>query len=82
MKPHVFKTLFQSQFLFDFDDIFTTKSKNICSFYFFETHISNIHDIKTNLNYLSSKVLALYCAFDIQNSVLCLTCEVLQFKLC
>ena len=27
IKPHFFKTLFQSQFLFDFDDIFTNKGR-------------------------------------------------------
>ena len=27
IKPHFFKTLFQSQFLFDFDDIFTIKDR-------------------------------------------------------
>jgi hypothetical protein len=32
MKPQFFKTLFQSLFLFDFDDIFTNRSENVCSF--------------------------------------------------
>jgi hypothetical protein len=32
VKPHFFKTLFQSQFLFDFDEICTNKSENVCSF--------------------------------------------------
>jgi hypothetical protein len=32
IKPHFFKTLFQSQFLFDFDEICTNKSENVCSF--------------------------------------------------
>ena len=34
---------------------------------------------KPNLNYLSSNVLSLYCIFDIQNLVLCLTCELIKF---
>jgi hypothetical protein len=64
IKPQLFKTLFQSQFLFDFDDIFTNRSENICSLkYFFEAQILNIHDLNTNLNYLSSNVLSLYCVF-------------------
>ena len=29
---HFFKTLFQSQFVFDFDDMFTNRSENVCSF--------------------------------------------------
>jgi hypothetical protein len=32
IKPHFFKTLFQSQLWFDFDDIFTNKSENIYVF--------------------------------------------------
>ena len=32
IKPKFFKTLFQSQFLFDFDDIFTNRSENVRSF--------------------------------------------------
>jgi hypothetical protein len=32
IKPQFFKTLFQSQFLLDFDDIFTNRSENVCSF--------------------------------------------------
>jgi hypothetical protein len=32
IQPQFFKTLFQSQFLFDFDDIFTNRSENVCSF--------------------------------------------------
>ena len=31
-KPHFFKAFFQSQFLFDFDEIFTNKSENVFSF--------------------------------------------------
>ena len=33
---------------------------------------------KPNLNYLSSNVLSLYCIFDVQNLVLCLTCELIK----
>ena len=47
--------------------------------YFFDAQILNIHDLNANLNYLSSKGLSLYCVFDIQNLVLCLTCELLKF---
>ena len=47
--------------------------------YFFDAQILNIHDLNANLNYLSSKVLSLYCVFDIQILVLCLTCELLKF---
>jgi len=32
IKSQFFKTLFQSEFLFDFDDIFTNRSENVCSF--------------------------------------------------
>ena len=32
IKPQFFKTLFQSQFLFDFDEIFTNRSDNVRSF--------------------------------------------------
>jgi len=31
--------------------------------YFFEAQVLNIHDLNTNLNYLSSNVLLLYCIF-------------------
>ena len=43
--------------------------------YFLEAQILNIHDLNANLNYLSSNVLSLYCIFDVQNLVLCLTRE-------
>jgi hypothetical protein len=32
IKPQFFKTLFQSQFLFDFDEIFTNRSENVRNF--------------------------------------------------
>ena len=32
IKPHFFKTLFQSRLLFDFDDFFTNKGRIKCSF--------------------------------------------------
>jgi hypothetical protein len=32
IKPQFFKTLFQSQFLFDFDEVFTNRSENVRSF--------------------------------------------------
>ena len=32
IKPQFFKTLFQSQFLFDFDEIFTNRSEHVRSF--------------------------------------------------
>ena len=32
IKPQFLKTLFQSQFLFDFDEIFTNRSENVRSF--------------------------------------------------
>ena len=42
--------------------------------YFLGAQILNVHDLNTNLNYLSSIVLSLYmyCIFDVQNLVLCL----------
>ena len=52
--------------------------------YFLEAQILNIHDINTNLNYLSSNVLSLYCIFDIKNLVLCLNRElitIIDYKL-
>jgi hypothetical protein len=39
----------------------------------------NIHDLNTNLNYLSSNVLSLYCVFDVRNLVLCLTRKLIKF---
>ena len=32
IKPHFVKTLFQSQLMFDFDEIFTNQSVNVCIF--------------------------------------------------
>ena len=46
--------------------------------YFFEAQILNIHDLNTNLSYLSSNVLSLYCVFDGRNLVLCLTRELIK----
>ena len=46
--------------------------------YFLGIQISNVHDLNTNLNYLSSNVLSLYCIFDIQNLVLCLNRELIK----
>ncbi len=46
--------------------------------YFLEAQILNIHDLNTNLNYLSSNVLSLYCIFDVQNLVLCLNRELIK----
>ena len=43
-----------------------------------EAQILNIHDLNTNLNYLSSNVLSLYCIFDVQNLVLCLNRELIK----
>jgi len=47
--------------------------------YFFESQILEIRNLNTKLNYLSSKVLSLYCVFEVQNLVLCSTCEPLKF---
>jgi hypothetical protein len=48
--------------------------------YFFEAQILNIHDLNTNLNYLSSNVLFIVlCFFDVRNLVLCLTRELIKF---
>ena len=38
IKPHYFKTLFQSQFLLDFDEIFTNKGIIQCSFILYFQH--------------------------------------------
>jgi hypothetical protein len=46
--------------------------------YFLEAQILNTHDLNTNLNYLSSNVLSLYCIFDVQNLVLCLNRELIK----
>ena len=46
--------------------------------YFLEAQILNIHDLNTNLNYLSSNVLSLYGIFDVQNLVLCLNRELIK----
>ena len=66
IKPQFLKTLFKSQFLFDFDDILPTEARTyvgVCDYFklFFEAQILNIHDLKTNLNYLSSNVLHVFC---------------------
>ena len=37
--------------------------------------ILNVHDLNTNLHYLSSNILSLYCIFDVQNLCLCLNRE-------
>jgi hypothetical protein len=46
--------------------------------YFLRAQILNVHDLNTNLNYLSSNVLSLYCIFDVQNLVLCLNHELIK----
>ena len=46
--------------------------------YFLGAQILNVHDLNTNLNYLSSNILSLYCIFDVQNLVLCLNCELIK----
>ena len=45
---------------------------------FFGSQILNVHDLSTNLNYLSSNVLSLHCIFDVQNLVLCLNRELIK----
>ena len=76
-------TIFQSIIpLFDFDESFTNRRENVRSViilkYFLEAQILNIHDLNTNLNYLSSNVLSLYGIFDVQNLVLCLNRELIK----
>ena len=46
--------------------------------YFLGAQILNVHDLNTNLNYLSPNVLSLYCIFDVQNLVLCLNRELIN----
>ena len=46
--------------------------------YFLGAQILNIHDLNTNLNYLSSNILSLYCIFDVQNLVLYLNRELIK----
>ena len=46
--------------------------------YFLGAQILNVHDLNTNLNYLSSNILSLYCIFDVQNLVLCLNRELIK----
>jgi hypothetical protein len=46
--------------------------------YLLGAQIFNVHDLNTNLNYLSSNVLSLYCIFDVQNLVLCLNREIIK----
>ena len=46
--------------------------------YFLGARILNVHDLNTNLNYLSSNILLLYCIFDVQNFVLCLNRELIK----
>jgi hypothetical protein len=52
--------------------------ENIIPKYFLGAQILNVHDLNTNLNYLSSNVLSLYCIFDVQNLVLCLNRELIK----
>ena len=63
IKPQFFKTLFQSQFLFDFDNIFTNRSEKVCS----------VSIIFLQMYYQC------IVFFDIRNLVLCLTCELVKF---
>jgi hypothetical protein len=46
--------------------------------YFLGAQILNVHDLNTNLNYLSSNILSLYCIFDVQNLVLYLNRELIK----
>ena len=69
--------------MFDFDEIYTNKSENVCSFcdyfiIFLESIDFKYSQLNTNLNFMFSKVLSLYCLPDVQNLVLCLTCERLK----
>ena len=52
----------------------------LCDYFkiFLGAQILNVHDLNTNLNYLSSNVLSLYCIFDVQNLALCLNREVIK----
>ena len=64
--------------------IYINKCKNVCNFLkLFSnnllTHSFQIFMIYTSLNHLSSNVLLLYCVFNLQNVVLCPTCELLKF---
>jgi hypothetical protein len=45
---------------------------------FLGAQILNVHDLNTNLNYLPSNVLSLYCIFNVQNLVLCLNRELIK----
>ena len=49
-----------------------------CFKIFLGPQILNVHDLNTNLNYLSLNVLSLYCIFDVQNLVLCLNRELIK----
>ena len=55
----------------------TTIFENIIPKSMLGAQILNVHDLNTNLNYLSSNILSLYCIFDVQNLVLCLTRELI-----
>ena len=46
--------------------------------YFLGSQISNVHDLNTKLNYLSSNVLSLHCIFDVQNSVVRLNRDLIK----
>ena len=46
--------------------------------YLLGAQILNVHDLNTNLNYLSSNILSLYCIFNVQNFVLCLNRELIK----
>ena len=66
--------------------VFFNKSRTICSLLysgnfhkFLLFRISHRHDLNTDLNNLSTKVLSLYCDSDEINSGLCLTCVFSKF---
>ena len=46
--------------------------------YVLGAQILNVHDLNTNLNYLSSNILSLYCILDVLNLVLYLNRELIK----
>jgi hypothetical protein len=60
------------------DTMHHLKSTETCQKYSVTVIFYYIFDLNTNLNYLSSNVLSLYCIFDVQNFVLCLNRELIK----
>ena len=83
IKPQFLETLFQSQFCSILMKCLPTEARTYAVFviilkYFLGAQVLNVHDLNTNLNYLSSNILSLYCILDVLNLVLYLNRELIK----